>query len=141
MTSVRQTTEIEFSASRASPLTKLRLGQQTALPRESFLFRVKFWPNAFEWDTFEVLRVVRSLKNKLSPINQIPPEVLISMPNLWYTGYRVEGSFASTLLGLEVGVHIVFLFVDQLRLHSERGQDSRLPRAFKVLPHQLVAGE
>ena len=42
--------------------------------------------------------------------------------------------------GLERGVHIVFFIVDKLRLH-ERGQNPGVLRAFKVLPHQLVAGQ
>jgi len=36
--------------------------------------------NAFERDALEVLRLVRSLKNSLAPINRIPPEVLSRIP-------------------------------------------------------------
>jgi hypothetical protein len=46
----------------------------------------------------------------------------------------------SRLPSLETGVHMVLLFVDRFRVSEvERGQSSRLPRTFKVLPHQPAA--
>ena len=42
-----------------------------------------------EQDAFKVLRRIRSLKNGISPINRIPPEVLALVPDFW-EAYRRE---------------------------------------------------
>ena len=45
--------------------------------------------NALEQDAFEVLRLVRSIKNSLAPISRIPPEILSLIPD-HYDKYRAD---------------------------------------------------
>jgi hypothetical protein len=40
-----------------------------------------FQADALERDGFEVLRLVRSMKNSLAPINRVPPEILSLIPD------------------------------------------------------------
>ena len=40
-----------------------------------------FQVDALERDTFEVLRLVRSIKNSLASINKTPPEILSLIPD------------------------------------------------------------
>jgi hypothetical protein len=42
-----------------------------------------FQANTLERDAFEVLRLVRSMKNSLAPINRIPPEILSLIPDYY----------------------------------------------------------
>ena len=42
-----------------------------------------FQVDVLEQDAFEVLRLIRSLKNGFAPINRIPPEVLTLIPDSW----------------------------------------------------------
>lgn len=48
------------------------------------LTRVILQVDLLEQEAFEALRLVRSWKNRLSPINRIPPEVLALIPDSWY---------------------------------------------------------
>ena len=46
--------------------------------------------NSLEQDAFEVLRLVRSIKNSLAPITRIPPEVLSLIPDHYDEGQQIE---------------------------------------------------
>ena len=57
----------------------------------SFFFQV----DALERDAFEVLRMIRAMKNLIAPINRIPPEVLSQIPD-----YCDDDSLDKTLIAL-----------------------------------------
>ena len=49
-----------------------------------------FQVDALERDAFEVLRLVRSLKNSLAPINRVPPELLSLIPDYCHRERRTD---------------------------------------------------
>ena len=52
--------------------------------------------NALEQDVFEVLRLVRSIKNSLTPVNRIPPEILSLIPDHYDEDHADRDLIAST---------------------------------------------
>ena len=60
---------------------QLRLDKQTKWTRGLQLMCGVFQIDILERDSFEVLRLIRSLKNRLAPINKIPPEILALVPD------------------------------------------------------------
>ena len=50
--------------------------------------------DTLEQVAFEVLHLIRSLKNRLAPINRIPPEVLTLIPDFWDTRDRDQDVIA-----------------------------------------------
>ena len=43
-----------------------------------------FQLDVLEQDTLDVLQLIRAWRNRLAPINQIPPEILTLLPDFWY---------------------------------------------------------
>jgi len=60
------------------------------------LTRVVFQLDVLEQDAFDILRLVRSWKNRIAPINRIPPEILALVPNFWSVEDRDENLITLT---------------------------------------------
>ena len=60
------------------------------------LTRDVFQVDVLEREAFEILRLTRSLKNGLAPINRIPPEVLTLLPDSWDTDCERKDVIALT---------------------------------------------
>ena len=59
------------------------------------LMRIVFQLDVLEQDAFEVLRLIRSWKNRIAPVNRIPPEILSLVPDFLNTN-RDEAVIALT---------------------------------------------
>ncbi|KAF9643191.1 hypothetical protein BDM02DRAFT_3104714, partial [Thelephora ganbajun] len=57
---------------------------------------VVFQLDTLEHDALEVLRLLRSTRNTLAPINRIPPEVLTLIPDFWDRSDRGQDVIALT---------------------------------------------
>ena len=55
-----------------------------------------FQVHALEQDAFEVLRLLGSWRNRLAPINRIPPEVLTLVPDFWERHHKDQATIAVT---------------------------------------------
>ena len=59
------------------------------------LIRAKCQIKTIKLDALEILRLTRTWKNRLAPINRVPPEVLSLVPNFW--DERTRGCISVTL--------------------------------------------
>jgi hypothetical protein len=93
-----------------------------------------FQVDALEQDAFEVLRLVRSMKNSLAPINRIPPEVLSLIPD-YYHEYNIDQdliafthvcrSWRDTFISRSsLWTKLDFIDTDKTRTYIQRSQSS-----------------
>ena len=47
------------------------------------LIHAVFWLDVLERDALKILHLIRSWRNAVAPINRIPPEILVLIPNHW----------------------------------------------------------
>ena len=102
-----------------------------------------FQVDALEGDAFEVLRLVRAIKNSLAPISRIPPEVFSFIPDHFCEddgGYykddmdqdlvamtHVCRGWRNTLTSLSsLWTHVEFRNVDKTRTYIQRSESSPL---------------
>jgi len=82
--------------------------------------------------------MVHSLKNRLSPIYRIPPEVLALITDFWCTGHGDEELIALT--------HVcrawreMFVSRSSLWTKFDRTNANKTTSGVRVFPHQLVVG-
>jgi len=72
---------------RAPPPTRLRLDHLTKSSSGRWLTRTVFQVDDLERDAIEILRLIKSLRNRLAPISRIPPEVLTLIPDFLDTRF------------------------------------------------------
>ena len=75
---------------------RARLDQRTEWTCVSKLTHVIFQFDALERDAFDILQLIRSWKNRLAPINRIPPEILALVPDFWGVRNRDENIITVT---------------------------------------------
>jgi hypothetical protein len=100
-----------------------------------------FQVDALERDAFEVLRLVRSIKNSFAPISRVPPEVLSLIPDY----YREEDNKDQDLIALthvcqgwrdtfisrsSLWTRFDFTNIDKTHTYIERSQSSPLELCF-----------
>lgn len=105
-----------------------------------------FQVDDLERDAFEVLRLVRSIKNSFAPINRIPPEILSLIPD-----YYCEGDVDKDLIALthvcrgwrdafisrsSLWTLLDFTNIDKTRTYIERSQSS--PLKFYLSGHEVI---
>lgn len=92
--------------------------------------------NALEQDAFEVICLVRSVKNSLAPINRIPPEILSLVPDHYDKDHADQDLIALThvcrtwrvvfISRSSLWTNLDFVNVDKARTYIQRSKSSPL---------------
>ena len=114
---------------------------------EWWLTRTAFQVDILEREAFEVLRLIRSMKNRVAPINRIPPEVLILLPDSWGTDCKRKGIIALTHVcqtWREIFISRSSLWtdfdcmdIDKTQIYLERSKSSPINVLLKRTPNLL----